>query len=183
MRKMQDEQTNLGSALGGIVRHPFAALISAWNWKSAAISALLRAAIFFATNRRAGSHIAVRAMLAEAVFAIAAAGLMGAVTQRLRATRPVWATALIVWLGLPTLMLAAQFAWHRALGTPHVRTGLIVSFCFAAISTGFNWFAMRRGVMLAGTRDASFAADIRALPRVMVDFLLVAPRALIKLVR
>jgi hypothetical protein len=95
-------------------------------------------------------------MLAEAAFAVVAAGLMGAVTQRLRAARPVWATALVVWIALPAAMLAAQFGWHRAMGTPHVRTGLIISFCFAAISTGFNWYAMRRSVMLAGTQNASF---------------------------
>jgi len=180
---MHDEQINLGAALREIARNPLATLVTHWNWKSAAISAMLRAAMFFATNHRAGNHSAVRAMLAEAVFAIVAAGLMGAATQRLCAAQPVWATALVVWLGLPTLMVAAQFAWHRALGTPHLRTGLIVSFCFAALSTGFNWFAMRRGTMLAGAQGVSFAGDLRALPVVILDFVLAAPRAFLRIVR
>jgi hypothetical protein len=180
---MEDEQINLTAALWEMARNPFAMLVTRWNWKSAVISAMLRATIFFATNRRAGNQSAIHAMLAEAVFAIFAAGLMGAATQRVRATRPIWATALVIWLALPAVMLAAQFGWHRALGTPHVRTGLIVSFCFAAISTGFNWFAMRRGVMLAGTQDASFAGDLRALPQVILDFVLVAPRALLRAIR
>lgn len=176
-------ETSLREALGDILRHPFATLVATWNWKAAAVSVLLRAGVFFASNLRAGQHSAVRAMLVEAAFATAAAGLMGAVTQRLRAARPVWATALMVWLGLPALMLAAQFAWHRALGTPHVRAGLIVSFCFASIASGFNWFAMRRGAMLAGTPSASVTSDVRALPRIVLDFVLAVPRAILRSTR
>lgn len=176
-------ETSLGEALGDILRHPYATLIAAWNWKAAAVSVLLRAGVFFATNLRSGQHSAVRAMLVEAAFATAAAGLMGAATQRLRAARPVWATAFIVWLGLPALMLVAQFIWHRALGTPHLRTGLIASFCFASLASGFNLFAMRRGAMLAGTGAASLTSDARALPRIVLDFVLAVPRTLLRSVR
>ncbi len=176
-------QTSLAEALVDILRHPFTTLIASWNWKAAAVSVLLRAGVFFATNLRAGKHSAVRAMLVEAAFATVAAGLMGAATQRLRAAQPVWATAFIVWLGLPALLLAAQFGWHRALGTPHVRAGLIASFCFASLASGFNGFAMRRGAMLAGTGSASVASDARALPRILLDFVLAVPRALLRSIR
>jgi hypothetical protein len=175
-----DEQIHLGPALAGIVRSPFATLIGAWNWKAAAVSAILRAATFFASNLRADSHSAVRAMLVEAAFATVAAGLMGAITQQLRATRPVWATMLVIWLALPATMLAAQFTWHRAMGTPHLRVGLIASFCFASVASGFNWYAMRRGAMLAGTRTSSVAGDLRALPHILLDFVLAGPRALLR---
>jgi hypothetical protein len=69
----------------------------------------------------------------EAVFAIFAAGLIGAVSQRLRASQPVWETAAIVCLGLPALMMVAQLGVHRAAHTPHVGVGV------------FSWYAMRHG--------------------------------------
>ncbi|HEY4356600.1 MAG TPA: hypothetical protein VGN16_12685 [Acidobacteriaceae bacterium] len=174
---------NLSTALAAILLHPWRNLVGLWNWKAASLSALLRAATFLATNLRAGSHKAVRAMLVEAVFAILAAGTLGAVTQRLRATRPFAATALTVWLGLPILLVAAQTVVHRLAGTPHLRTGLIVSFCFAAVASGFTWYTVRRGVMLAGRETTPLAADARALPQVIFDFLLAGPRALFHLSR
>src|ERR1700761_4379642 len=173
----------LSAALKAIALHPWRNLVGLWNWKAAALSALIRAITFLATNLRAGSHKAVRAMLVEAVFAILAAGTLGAITQRLRATRPFAATALTVWLGLPILLVAAQSQVHRLAGTPHVRTGLIVSFCFAAIASGFTWYTVRRGVMLAGEETTALAADARAIPQVIADFLLAGPRALLRLAR
>lgn len=181
--KTERPAETLSSALRAIAFHPWSNLVGLWNWKTAGLSALLRAVTFLATNLRAGSHKAVRAMLVEAVFAILAAGTLGAVTQRLRATRPFAATALTVWLGLPTLLVAAQTAVHRLAGTPHLRTGLIVSFCFAAIASGFTWYTVRRGVMLAGEETTALTDDARAIPQVIAGFLLAGPRALFRLAR
>ena len=173
--------TTLGAALRDIVLRPRTTLFAAWSWKAAAISAVIRATTFFATNLRAGSHKALRAMLVEAVFAIFAAGLLGAVSQRLRLARPVWATALVVWLLMPLLMLLAQMTVHHAAGTPHLGTGLVVSFCFASISSCFSWYAMRRGAMLGGDESTPLAHDLRKMPGIVLDFVLVAPRALARL--
>ncbi|WP_223295452.1 hypothetical protein [Granulicella mallensis] len=170
----------LGTALRDIVLRPRTTLFATWSWKAAAISAVIRASTFFASNLKSGHHKALRAMLVEAVFAIFAAGLLGAVSQRLRSAQPVWATALVVWLGMPSLMLLAQLGIHRAAGTPHLGTGLIVSFCFASISSCFSWYAMRRGVMLGGVHGTSLAHDLRTMPRVVLDFVLVGPRALLR---
>ena len=52
----------------GMVRHPIRHLFRRWNWKSAVLSSLLRATIFFFTNLVAGWHAALGAMLAELVF-------------------------------------------------------------------------------------------------------------------
>ena len=111
---------------------------------------------------------ALRASLVEAGFAIVAAGVLAAVTQHLRRTRPVWATALVVWLAMPSLLLAMQSTVHHAFGTPHMRTGLIVSFCMAAIGSGFNWFAQRRGVLVTG--EGAHGGDFKALPGVILDY-------------
>jgi hypothetical protein len=168
----------LAEALGDVLRHPARTLVAAWNWKAAAMSALLRALLFLFTNLHGGRRHALQASLLEAGFAIFASGLMGAITQRLRAARPLWATALMVWLVVPALMSAAQFAVHHLGGTAHVRAGLIASFVFASLASGFTWFAMRRGTLLAGDDASGVGRDARALPRVLADFLLTAPRAL-----
>jgi hypothetical protein len=175
--------THLGTAISQLLLRPRSTLFAAWSWKAASISAMLRAATFFATNLRAGSHKAVRAMLVEAAFAIFASGLMGAVSQRLRSAQPVWATALVVWLGLPVAMFLAQFEVHHLAGTPHINTGLIASFCFAAIASAFSWYAMRRGILLGGADSTSVAHDARHLPRILLDFVLIPPRTLLNALR
>ena len=117
-------------------------------------------------------------MAVEALFAIFAAGLVGAISQQLRKTKPLWATALLVWLGLPGLLLLAQIGVHRLARTPHLSGGLVASFCMAAVAAAFTWFAMRQGILLGGDDETTVRHDINALPRVLLDFLLAGPRLL-----
>jgi hypothetical protein len=168
----------LSGALADIVRRPVTNLLTAWNWKAACISVLIRASVFFSTNLKSGRGSALRASLVEAGFAIFAAGLLAAVTQRVRHAKPVWATGLFVWLGVPCILLGIQTAVHTLGGTPHMRTGLIASFCMAAFGSGFNWYAQRRGVLVTGPDSAG--GDLKALPGVLLDFLLAVPRALFR---
>jgi hypothetical protein len=109
---------DLYSALRDIVYRPVKPLVPPWSWKAAALSALLRGIAFFVANLRSGHQHALQAMMVEAIFAIFAAGLIGAVSQRLRASQPVREAAAIVCLGLPALMVMAQLGVHRAAHTP-----------------------------------------------------------------
>ena len=143
-------EESLQSALHDLLEDPIGSVLLAWNWKAAMVSALLRAGTFFLSDLHAGRHQAVRAGVVEACFAIVAAGLLAAITQRLRSARPVWATAMFVWLGLPLLLVPLQALVHRLAGTTYVRTGLVFSFCFAALASGFTWSLQRRGFFLAG---------------------------------
>ena len=152
--------------------------LAAWNWKAAALSAVVRSTLFLLTNLRAGRERALHAAAVEAGIAVVAAGVMGAITQRLRFAKPVWATGFMVWLGLPGALVGVQYQIHRWAGTPHLRTGLILSFLLASMATGFSWFAQRRGVLLAGGEAPDAALDARALPRVIWDFFMALPRAL-----
>ncbi len=120
-------------------------------------------------------------MLVEAVFAIFAGGLVGAISQQLRRAKPLWATALLVWMGLPGAMLLVQLFVHELVGTPHLGTGLLLSFCFASICSAFTWYAMRQGAMLGGIDQTTIRHDFRAFPGIMLGFLLVVPRTVIKL--
>jgi MFS-type transporter involved in bile tolerance (Atg22 family) len=170
------KEEDLRHALREIVLHPERSLLPAWSWKAAGMSALLRAATFFATNLRSGRYDAVRAGLVEAVFAVFAAGLLGAISQRLRLAKPIWATALIVWLGMPLGMLLAQFGVHKLARTPHMGTGLTVSFIFAAIASSFSWYAMRHGALLGGDASTSLVHDVRHLPRIILNYVTAGPR-------
>ena len=117
-------------------------------------------------------------MLVEAVFAIFAGGLIGAVSQQLRKAKPLWATAVLVWAGLPGIMILAQFAVHRIARTPHLGAGLVTSFCLAAVASAFSWYAMRQGAMLGGNDETTVGHDLQALPGIVLGFLLVIPRLL-----
>ena len=163
------QTVSLRAALRAMLRHPLV-LLREWNWKAALFSAMLRGVLFFFTNLHAGRARAGKAMLVEFVYATIAAGLAGAVTQRLRHAVPVVTTAAFVWLAIPTIMLAVQAGVHHAMGTPRLRASLIASFIFSAFATGFNWFAMRRGAFVTG-EGRSFARDLRGVPRLLLQFL------------
>jgi len=176
---------SLGAALGDLMRHPFDALVAGFNWKTAAVSAILRATMFFCTNRRSGHELALRATLVEAIYAICSMGLFGAVTERIRNARPAWLTGIVVWIAIPATMLTVQFFVHRACGTPQLKTSMIASFCFAAMGTGFSWFAMRRGALLVGDPSVgaerrTFASDMRTVPALVWEFVAAGPRALLR---
>jgi hypothetical protein len=172
-------QPTVAEALGGILRNPLRALATGFNWKTAVLSAILRALMFFFTNLRSGHALALRATLVEACYATCASGVFGMVTERIRSARPAWLTGLMVWFALPASLLTLQFFVHRFFGTPQLKASMIGSFCFAALGTGFNWFAMRRGAMMVGAERRSFAADLKALPAIVWAFLTAIPRALL----
>lgn len=160
----------LREVLSNIVQQPFC-LLRDWNWKAAAFSALLRAIIFLVANRHAAHHAALKASVTELIYATLAAGLAGTITQRLRYTTPDAKTAFIVWFALPSILSVAQYAVHRAMGTPHLRGSLIASFIFAAFASGFNWFSMRRGAFVTGAQQ-TFSRDLALVPRLIVQFIL-----------
>ena len=169
---------DLSRALSAMLRSPIRTIVPPWSWKAAACSAVVRALAFFLTNLQSGHSAATKAMLVEAVYAVFAGGLIGAVSQQLRRAKPLWATALLICIGLPGLMTLAQVAIHHFAGTPHQSGGLLVSLCFAGLTASFSWYAMRRGAMLGGTEATTVWHDLQSLPRISLDFLLLAPRHL-----
>src|ERR1700684_1839401 len=162
----------LTQALKQMLRSPVKTLVPPWSWKAAAFSAVLRSATFFVTNIHSGRWQATKAMLVEAVFAVFAGGLIGAISQQLRRAKPLWATAVLVWVGLPGLMILAQLAVHRMAGTPHLSGGLVASFCLAAVASAFSWYAMRQGAMLGGIDETTVGHDLTSLPGITLAFFL-----------
>src|SRR5262252_8460545 len=87
---------SVASVLLRLRRDPFNALIRRWNWKSALLSSILRAAIFFFANLSAGLPAAFAALQTELVFRCVTSGFYGALTDAFCEAEHPWAAALSV---------------------------------------------------------------------------------------
>jgi|WetSurMetagenome_2_1015567.scaffolds.fasta_scaffold195289_2 hypothetical protein len=159
----------VGDVFTTLFRHPGRMLVGRWHWKSAIASSLIRANIFLATNWSAGPEAAAGAMVAEFVYRFLAAGFYGALTQSFRRAEPPWAALLTVSLLLPAVSHSVELLLHWLRGTPNLRVSILASVCFTGATTVFNWYAMRRGVLLVGEGHASFWGDLCRVPGILVD--------------
>lgn len=159
-----------------LASHPRRYFLDGWNWKSAAVSGLLRAVIFFATTVTAGLKAALAALTLEAAYRIAASGFYGVAAQALRHARPQWQAAVLVMVVLPILIQALELGVHWLAGTPNLWRGVIVSTVVAAFSSLFSWFAMQRGAFLVGEEARPFWEDMKRYPALLAEFLLAGPR-------
>jgi hypothetical protein len=150
-----------------------------WHWKSAALSAMVRGSLFFATNVAAGIGVAGRATLVECAFAVPLIGMLASVTQAFRDVRPSWAAVLLATTILPLIAQGAEFVVHWMAGTPQLHASTLASFALSAMSTVFNLFVMRRGVMIVGDGSRPFLDDLKRLPALLVDFVCIPFRALV----
>lgn len=166
-----------------LARHPWTHLVRRWNWKSAVTSAILRAAIFFAVNLAAGPREAAGAMLAEFSYRVVISGFYGAVTQAFRRAEPAWAAFTVAMIVLPATSHLLEFTVHWLRGTPKLAASIIASICFTGISTVFNLYAMRRGVLVVGEERRSLWQDLRAMPRIIAGFLTEGPVRVWRLAR
>lgn len=142
-----------------------------WNWKFALMSALYRGLLFLAFAFRSGWRAASAALVLEMAYRAFTAGVFGAVTQRLSGVRPAWLGAAACLLILPSVIQAAEYLLHTWAGTPHAAAASAVSTLLTAVSSLFNWYAMRQGAFLAGEGATSLAEDLRRWPSLVYGFL------------
>ena len=71
----------------------------------------------------------------------------------------------------------AELAAHWIARTPELGDSMRASVALSVLSTFFSLFAMRRGVMIVGSGALSFGDDLKRLPRLVLDFVLVPSRA------
>jgi hypothetical protein len=161
-----------------LLTDPRQLLIRKWNWKSAAFSSILRAAIFLFANLTAGWRAATGAMLAEFLYRAVTAGFYGALTQAFRDVKPEWAAAVAVMILLPLVSHSLELMVHMLRGTPKIVTSLVASVCFTWISTLFNLYAMRRGVLVVESGAGSLRSDLRKVPELIWSFVIAGPVAL-----
>lgn len=166
----------LKQALIRLVRSPLQSLVYRWNWKSALLSSLLRASLFFATNLAAGWPAAMAAMKTELVFRAITSGFYGALTENFREVWPAWEAAVAVMLLLPLANHSIELLVHWIRGTHNLYSSILASVLLTGLSTLFNFYVMRRGALIVGLGHSSLGADLVSLPRLMLDFVAWLPR-------
>ena len=165
-----------------LARHPAHFIVRRWNWKTAILSAVLRGAIFFTANLPAGRDAALHALLVDLVFRVPLGGIYGSLVQAFRPAHPPWAAALAVMVVVPGCAHAVELTVHWLGSTERLREGVLASVAFSALSALFNLFLMRRGVLIVGGDGHSFGRDLRHVPKLLVEFLLVLPRGAVRVV-
>ena len=137
-----------------------------WNYKSALMSAAIRAPLFLLANLPAGQDAALAAGSTEFWFRFVTAGFYGAMTEAFSRSRMPGATwaALIVVPGIAHLM---EFLVHTWRGTPIIGPAIVASIGLTLVSTSFNLFAMRRGALLSGDGCRPLREDLREIPRLV----------------
>lgn len=151
-------------------RHPFELLIKRWNWKSAVTSSVVRAAIFFAVNLRAGQDAAWAAFWTEFIYRALTSGFYGAMTQALSEVRPRWQGTMGAVVLLPFANHALEFIAHWASGTEELILSILASMCFTALSSTFHVFVMRRGLLTVGDGSQGLLADLAQMPKAVALF-------------
>jgi hypothetical protein len=163
-----------------MLREPHKYLLQRWNWKSAVLSSLLRALLFFATNLAAGLPAAIAALQTELVFRGITSGFYGALTEAFREVEPPWEAALTVMFLLPVANHSVELLVHWMRGTQKLFPSILASVVLTAFSTLFNFYVMRRGVLIVGSGRHSLGKDLLKLPRLVVDFVTWGPRYLMR---
>lgn len=163
-----------------LIRHPVKYLCHNWNWKSALLSSILRASLFFATNLSAGLPAAFAALKTELVFRAITSGSYGAITEAFREAEPPWTAALTVMFLLPIANHSIELLVHWLRGTRNLFSSILASVILTALSTLFNFYLMRRGAMIVGSGRGSLRTDLSRMPKLTLDFITWLPRYLIR---
>ena len=182
---MTTDAPSVAEVFGSLIRHPWRHLVLRWNWKSGVTSAVIRGLIFFTANLTAGLGAATGAMLTEFAYRTFVSGAYGSVTQALRKARPTWAAALSAAVVLPICSHSVEFMVHFLRGTPRLKTSIIASVSFSVLSTLFNSYVMRRGVLVVGEEDEkrTLLDDLAVMPQMVGGFIALVPVAAWRAVR
>jgi hypothetical protein len=159
-------------ALLGLVQNPWRRVLRRFNSKAALLSAIFRGAIFLAASIK--SHHAGRsgAALAEAVYGATCSGFFGTLAQALRFATPQWQAQLVLAGIFPVLFQIGDYCFHSALEGHVIRSGMIASAVFTALSALFNLYVMRRGTLLVGDEGKPFYHDLGTLPKLALFFVI-----------
>ena len=111
----------------------------------------------------------------EAAYRAGTSGLFAAVTEGLLRVRPRWLALTAVLAAIPSASLFFDYLLHRRMGTPNLGMGIAISFVVSAITSLFNWHSMSHGTLLIGRGRRTMTEDLKALPRLIVEFAALPP--------
>jgi len=173
-----DNQTSITGVCLELLAHPLQTIIYRWNWKSAVLSAILRAPIFFWAYlfQKHGVATAVGAMLAQAFFRALFGGVNGSIIQAFRKVQPAWHAVFTIPLVLAAFSHVIEFtvsaAYDAATGTHGKGKAIMVSVIISIVSAIFNLFAMRRGALLVKDESGQpFWRDLIRMPWIALEFI------------
>jgi hypothetical protein len=177
MAPLEQRRDSVG---GGPTDNPAGNVWVFWNWKSALLSVMLRVPVFAVAASRHGLEAVAAAVLTESVVCGFNAGCYAAVVQAIRNRKPVWLTAPLITVALPSIGQVIEYEVHLWRGTPHRVIAVIISSVLSAVSSLFNWYAMKHGTLLVGREGKDFSYDLRRMPLLLGRFLLLGPRWLLR---
>ena len=157
----------VAGVLAAIARHPIQFVLGRWNWKAAALSALMRGTIFFIATLGGGLTIASRTLLVDVTFRIPLAGVCAAVIQEVRNATPAWASLAVALGAVPVVAHAVEISVHSIARTPWLWRGVGASIALSIVSSAVELFLMRRRILLVGPQGAPLLTDLRRLLRVL----------------
>jgi len=170
--------TTLPGVVARLLRHPYRSIILRWNWKSAVLSAALRAPIFFFVYlfKKDGLRLAIGAFVVQAIFRIIFGGINGAIIQSFRGVEPAWHAVMTVPLVLATMSHIFEFGiqsvYDSQTGVDGRTRAVGISVLISITSALFNLFAMRRGVLLVKDESQlSIWRDLWRMPRIALEFI------------
>jgi len=171
------ESSSVWAALLYVLRRPWITFVINWNWKAGLLSGLFRALLFLIALRPAGLG-AMRTVYIELAVRVLTGGAWGSLLQAFRGARPAWLAGVSVAVFLPAGVHILEYSALRAGHGTHIRSAMIASIALSAASLILNWSLMRKGLLLTGTGADTLGADLRRMPRALVDFWLTASRTI-----
>lgn len=175
-----NDAPTIGEVIRVLLRHPVKLVLLRWNWKSAITSAVIRAVLFFSVNLQSGWDAAFDALRTEFFFRLIASGFYGTLTQAFSRVRPEGTATLFAMVVLPAASHSLELLVHWQRGTARLASSLLSSIILTVVSTAFNVFAMRRGVMVVGPGSSSLLSDFRRIPALIVAFVASAAMAFVR---
>lgn len=153
--------------VGCLCRHPGPLVFARWNYKAAITSAVSRAGLFFTINLSAGWRSAVMALVIEFGYRFLMSGFYGALTQAFRQAHPPAVATAVAMAVVPGVSHALELLLHLAAGTPELGRSIVASVTMSMLTTSFNVWLMRRGVMVVGPGARPLLDDLRRIPHLL----------------
>lgn len=146
-------------------------VFAAWNWKSALLSSVGRAAIFFGISLQSGIAAALAAGQTEFIYRALAAGFYGGLTARLSRMEPPWIGTWSALIVVPAIAHTIEYSVHYWAGTANAGEAVLASIAVSVATTRVNVFAMRRGLLVTGANRHSLRHDLAQLWRLALTAL------------
>ena len=188
---------SVGDAIGSLMRHPLQ-MITRWNWKAALVGALIRAGFYLTVYKafRENWIVTLTAVVVELAFRFFTSGISGSIIQSFRRAQPEWLATLIVSITLPIFGHLVEYVTHytqenyfqnvfAASENNSRQKAFAISVLISILSSVFNLFAMRDGVLLVGAGDEtkSLWEDAKRIPALVFEFTAYLPLRMIEFLK